>query len=294
MVEKTKSKILITGSDGMLGAALVNELSRKRTVIGTTIRNLDITDGKKVKQVLLENRPGFVIHTAAFTDVDGCEDAPGLAYNVNALGTKNVASASKEAGAILIHISTDYIFDGETDTPYLEDFLPNPISVYGRTKLDAERFVVQESGKFIIVRSSWLFGKGKIGFVEKIMEQAKTKKTISVVSDKYGSPTYVNDLAEAIFTIINLAEIGDFVVQKSIFHITNSGFCSWVEYAKKIIELSKIGGVNINPVSSEVFKFKAKRPRFSVLDNSRYNELTGKPMRPWEEALEEHLKCLKN
>lgn len=294
MVAEIKHKVLITGSDGMLGTALVDELSANFAVIGTTIKDLDITNSRKVKQVILENKPWLVINTAALTDVDGCEDTPELAYNVNALGTKNIAQASKEVGAILIQISTDYIFDGETDKPYSEDSSPNPISVYGRTKFEGERFLAKELNRFIIVRSSWLFGKGKIGFIEKIIAQARAKKEISVVADKYGCPTYVKDLAIEILRILKLIKNNNLSPQKEIFHITNSGFCSWIEYAKMIIDIAKIEGVVLKPIKSEEFKFKAKRPKFSVLDNSRYNKLTGEPLRSWQEALKEYLQCLEN
>ncbi len=294
MVEKAKNKILITGVEGMLGGALFQELAKHYPAIGTSQRILDITDAKKVKQVILDNKPWIVIHIAAMTDVDGCEDAPELAYNVNALGTRNVARASKSAGAILIYLSTDYVFDGTKGEPYAENSNTNPISVYGRTKLDGEIFVAEELDSFIIIRSSWLFGEGKIGFVEKIIEQAKTKKIVSVVADKYGSPTYVNDLAQAIGKLISLIENRQFIPQRSTFHITNSEFCSWFEYAGKIIEFAKIEGAVLKPISSKEFVSKAKRPKFSVLDNTHYNELTGRPLRPWREALGEYLQCSRN
>jgi len=294
VVEKIKGKILVTGADGMLGSAVVKELADAFPLIVSTIKDLDITDEKKVNQVIADYKPWIIIHTAAFTDVDGCEDAPELAYKVNALGAKNIAFALSQTGSTLIYISTDYIFDGSKDRPYREDDEVNPISVYGKTKLEGERFVASLVNNFIIIRSSWLFGKGKLGFVEKIIEQAKTKKTISVVADKSGSPTYVNDLAKAILNIIFLMEKGGFSPKKSVFHITNSGFCSWIEYAKKIIEFSGIEGITLKPVNCDEFKFKARRPRFSALDNSRYNKLTGKSMRPWQDALKEYLQCTKN
>jgi len=278
----------------MLGYALVKELADAYPVIASTIKDLDITEEKKVDQAIVDYKPWIIIHTAALTDVDGCEDTPELAYRVNALGAKNIAHAASQTGSILIYISTDYIFDGYKNRLYREDDEVNPVSVYGRTKLEGERLLASQLDNFIVIRSSWLFGKGKVGFVEKILEQAKTKKTISVVADKYGSPTYVNDLAKAILNIIRLIEKGTFSPKRDFFHITNSGFCSWVEYAKKIMEFSGIEGIALKPVSCDEFKFKAMRPRFSALDNSRYNKLTGKPMRPWQDALKEYLQCSKN
>ncbi len=294
MVEKTKRRILVTGSTGMLGSAVLRELSSGYEVLGTSQNDLDITDGLKVGQFIAEARPWLIIHAAALTDVDGCEVTPGLAYDINALGTKNIAQAAKLVGAILIYLSTDYIFDGASKNPYTEGALPNPLSVYGKTKLAGEGFIAEELESFVIVRSSWLFGKGKIGFVEKIIEQAKIKKRLRVVGDKFGTPTYVNDLARAIFEIISLADKGKFIPQREIFHITNSGFCSWLEYAQKIIELSGIEAVTLKPIKQEEFNFKAQRPRFSVLDNSRYIKLIGNPLRRWEDALEEYLKCRNN
>jgi dTDP-4-dehydrorhamnose reductase len=294
VVEKTENIILITGSDGMLGSVLSSELTSYYPVIGTTLKDLDITDASQVKHVISDIRPFIVVHLAALTDVDYCEEAPELAYNVNARGAQNIAQASSAAKAILIYLSTDYIFDGAKDTPYTEDSAPSPISIYGQTKLEGERFIQEELNNFVIIRSSWLFGKGKVGFVEKILEQAKTKESIRVVADKFGSPTYVNDLASAINKLIDLIEQRKFIPERSALHITNSGFCSWVEYANKIIDLADIKGVTVTPITQEEFTFKAKRPRFSVLDNSRYNKLTGQPLRPWQQALEEYLLCFKN
>lgn len=293
-MEETKKTILIIGCDGMLGRAVLKEFTGHYPVIGTSINDLDITDTFKLKQVITGAKPWFVIHTAAFTDVDGCEDKPELAYEVNALAARNIAKASNSVGAGVIYLSSDYVFDGTRDKPYTEDLKPNPLSVYGRTKLEGEIFLAQELENFIIIRSSWLYGRGKIGFVEKIIKQAESKKAISVVADKYGSPTYVKDLSRAILEVVFLAEKVKSISPKSILHITNSGFCSWVEYAEKIIEFSGIKGVAVKSISPEEFNFKAKRPRFSVLDNSKYNKLSGKPLRPWQDALKEYLQCSKN
>lgn len=294
MVGKTKGKILITGAEGRLGSALFQELNKRYPTVGTQQKDLDITDSQKVNEAILKVKPWMVVHTAALTDVDSCEETPKLAYEVNALGTRNVVQASKAAGTILAYISTDHIFDGTENKPYTENQIPHPINIYGQTKLEGERFVAENLDNFLIIRTSWLFGKGKAGFVEKIIEQAKIKKTISVVADKYASPTFSLDLAQAILEIIYLIEKKQFVPGKSVLHITNSGFCSWFEYAKKILELAKIEAVALEPIKSEDFKSKAKRPQFSVLDNSYYNKLSGKPLRLWTEALKEHLQCLKN
>lgn len=288
-MEKIKDKILITGAQGLLGSAIV-KAAQGYEVYATDFKDLDITEVNKVKARLRKVKPQIVIHVAAYTDVDGCEKNPQIAYRVNVDGTRNIAQACCEVGAKLIFISTDYVFDGNKNTPYREEDEVNPLGVYGKTKAEAEEIVCNLVPQHLIVRSSFLFGKGKKGFVEAIIEQAKKNKTVKVVCDKYGTPTYVNDLAAA---IIGLAEpiVKDkfHFSEKNILHITNSGFCPWIEYAQKAIEFAQIKGVTILPVRLKDFPFKAKRPVFSVLDNSRYKSITGELLRSWQLALKEYI-----
>jgi len=294
-VEKIKGKILITGAEGMLGSAIAIKAAQDYEVCATDFKDLDITERDKVRAHLKEIRPHLVIHAAAYTDVDGCEKNPQVAYRVNVEGTKNIAEASQEVNAKLIFISTDYVFDGNKKTPYTEEDAANPLGVYGKTKLEAEKAVSNLVPQHLIIRSSFLFGKGKKGFVEAILEQAKKNKTVKVVCDKFGSPTYANDLAEAIIGLCDLIEQNKFKFsENNIINITNSGYCAWIEYAQKAIEFVGIKEVTILPIKLADYPFKAKRPVFSVLDNSKYQDITGKLLRPWRLALKEYIECLQN
>lgn len=267
-----------------MGRALVNAAQGQFVVFPTDIRDLDITQKDKVKEKVLGVAPEIIIHAAAYTDVDGCEKRPDVCAKVNVEGTRNISEAAAQANAALIYISTDYVFDGTQKTPYREEDAVSPISAYGRAKADAEK-IVSALKRYLIIRSSFLFGLGKRGFVEAILEQANKNKTVKVVCDKYGTPTYVNDLAQALLIICAQLPGG-------ILNITNSGYCSWIEYAQKIVEFAKIKGVTFLPLRLRDYPFIARRPAFSVLDNSRLRGLIGQPLRPWQEALKEYVECL--
>lgn len=289
-------KILITGSSGMLGSALCQELADKHELVGmdiagptsyilhpTSFVQCDIADREGTITEIVSAKPDMVIHTAAYTDVDGCEAKPEKADEVNALGTETVALACQKSGAFLIYISTDFVFGGKKETPYLEQDLPNPINVYGRSKLAGEKFVQSILEKFIIVRSSWLFGRGGRNFVDTLLKKAQTEKTIEVVKDQFGAPTYTEDLARGIGSLIAADTRSN-----GIYHITNSGSCSWYELAQEIKEITNLDA-NIVPISSEQHRTSTRRPEMSILENRRYQELTGETLRPWKEALKEYL-----
>lgn len=295
MVAETKAKILITGARGMLGGALCEELSPEYEIIAFGHKDCDITQRNQLITRVSQVNPRVIIHTAALTDVDACEVNIDEAYNVNAKGTETVALACEKIGALLIYISTDYVFDGRKNEPYLETDLPNPVNIYGKSKLEGEKLIPSILKKYLIIRSSWLFGKGRENFVNNIIERAKKEKVLSVANDKFSSPTYTVDLARAIkvlLTTYNLRLTTDIC---GIYHITNSGHCSWYEYAKKILECAAIKDVKLVPISlSKFLNFKALRPKYSVLDNSRYRKATGKLLRPWPEAVTEYIKFLLN
>lgn len=280
----------------MLGRALVKYLSLKPQykIIPLKREHCDITDKKKVIELFKRLKPWLVIHSAAYTDVDGCEDNASEAYKVNVKGTANIASGAKIANSIVIHISTDYVFSGKKELPYREADSAHPISIYGETKLKAERIVRKLIKKNIIVRASWLFGEGKDNFIHNILKRAKETNLLRIVSDKYSSPTYCLDLSAAIGNIIDL--INSRLWQDKfygIYHITNSGFCSWYEYAKVILRAAKIKGVKMEPMSMKEIKFRAKRPKFSALDNSKYINLTKKPLRKWQEAVRDYVSSIR-
>ncbi len=285
--------ILITGASGMLGRDLVEVLSKEHEVVGLDVKGsrfivCDITDREKTIEVICDAKPEIVIHTAAYTDVDGCEKNPDLAYRVNGIGTQNVALACKECKAVMAYISTDFVFDGKKGKPYLESDKPNPLSIYGKSKLEGEKYISSLLDKYFIIRTSWLFGKHGKNFVDTILKLAKEKKELRVVNDQIGSPTYTKDLAQAISKLISNFQFP--ISNYGIYHISNSGSCSWYEFAQKIIRTSHITHhTSLKPISSGELNRPAKRPKFSVLDNSRYIRIVGEPLRLWQKALREYL-----
>jgi len=294
MVGEAKKSILITGADGMLGRALCEHLRNKYKIIALTRKDCDITDKKKVVEIFRSLKPSLVIHTAAFTDVDACERYRRKAYAVNAGATHNIAKAASGIVSLLIYISTDYVFDGKSKKPYSERSLAHPVNVYGRTKLKGEEFVRRLVKKHIIIRTSWLFGCGRHNFVDDIIERAKAAGHIRIVKDKYSSPTYINDLASAAGFIINLAGSRRWRdAYYGTYHITNSGSCTWYAYAKHILKYANIKGVRVDPISIKEIAFVAKRPVFSVLDNSKYISLVHRPLRPWQKAVKEYVSLVK-
>jgi len=275
-------RVLVTGAKGMLGSALVRRLGGAHEVIAVTRNEFDIIKELDVRDFVADAKPDWVVHCAAFTNVDGCEKEPDKAFNVNALGAKNVALACWGAGARLAHVSTDYVYDGAKGEPYSETDPVNPLGVYGKSKLKGEQEILKVLPDALIVRTSWLYGKGGPNFVEAILTQAGIRKELSVVSDQAGSPTYTPDLADG---IVRLAEAG----AAGIVHVSNDGHCSWFDYARKILELSGIRGVEVRPISTLELGRPAPRPAFSVLSNMKYQEITGHSLRHWEAALKEYL-----
>lgn len=277
-------KILIIGSEGMLGHDLVDILSIENEISTTTIHTLDITDINKTIETVKKKNPDVVVHAAAFTDVDGSESNPDLAYKVNALGTRNVAVACREAGIALVYISTDYVFDGTRGSSYYEYDQTNPLSVYGKTKHLGETYVRDILNKFYIIRTSWLYGFHGPNFVTTMLNLAETMKTISVVNDQIGSPTYTVDLAKSIAELIKKPRYG-------IYHITNSEHCSWYDYALDIFDIAGVE-IEVKPVSTEEFPRPAPRPQYSVLENYNW-KMEGLPkIRSYKKALREYMELL--
>jgi len=250
----------------------------------------DITNFEKTYKTITKINPEIVIHTAAWTNVDGAEKNPGDAYRLNIIGTRNVALACQRFDAAMIYISTDYVFDGEKKEPYIEFDKANPLSVYGKSKYYGELIVQQLLNKFFIVRSSWLFGKNGKNFVKTILNLTKEQKEIKIVNDQVGSPTYTRDLAEAIKLLLT-SHFSLLTGLYGTYHITNSGSCSWYEFAKEIVKLvqSPKSEVKITPIITEKLNRPAKRPKNSQLKNFFW-ELNGfEPLRNWQEALSDYL-----
>jgi dTDP-4-dehydrorhamnose reductase len=272
-------KVVVTGSEGMLGHDIRRVFSDVE-LVGLTYETLDITKLDPVMKRMREVKPDFLINAAAFTDVDRCESEPDLAYLVNGIGARNVAMACEEIGCPVIHISTDYVFDGAKDGPYNEWDDTGPINQYGLSKLMGERFVTSLTNRFYLVRTSWLYGKNGKNFVDTIGRLLSERDGIDVVNDQVGSPTFTLDLARKLREIIGRGY--------GTYHVTNSGKCSWYEFAVAIA--AKMGiSKRISPVTSEMFKRPAKRPANSVLGHTmlRLEGLAG--MRDWKAALDEYL-----
>lgn len=272
-------RVAVTGSSGMLGHAIHN-IFRDIEIISLPHKVLDITHLDRVMNVIREIKPDYLIHAAAFTDVDGCELDYEKAYLVNGIGTRNVVMACEEINCPIIYISTDYIFDGQKTEPYNEWDKPDPINKYGLSKLLGENFVMSLTNRFYIVRTAWLYGKNGKNFVDTIRKLLSERKELDVVDDQVGDPTYTNDLAKKIKELLGKGY--------GIYHITNASQCSWYEFA---IEIARQKGVDINirPVTSDYIDRPAKRPAFSVLGNTmlRLEGIGG--LRHWKDALKEYL-----
>lgn len=267
-------KILVTGANGMLGQDLCPILEDEDfDVIETNKNNLDITNLKNIEEFFAKINPDFVIHCAAYTNVDKAEEDKETAYKINADGTKNLVIACKNADIPILYISTDYVFDGTKKGKYLPSDKTNPINVYGETKLAGED-AVQEYDKSYIIRTSWLYGHHGKNFVETML-RLKDKDEIKVVDDQIGCPTWTVELSNAIVNLINDE------MPYGIYHICGSGNTSWYNFAKKIFELSNIE-VNLKACTSEEFLQIAKRPKNSVMENN-------KMCRKWETALKEYI-----
>ncbi|HDH05218.1 MAG TPA: dTDP-4-dehydrorhamnose reductase [Nitrospirae bacterium] len=271
-------KVALTGSDGMLGSD-ISKVFSDIELTAFTLNDFDITDLDKSVSIIKETNPDFLIHTAAYTDVDGCELDPEKAYLVNGIGARNAAIACEEIKCPIIYISTDYVFDGAKKEPYDEWDITDPINRYGLSKLLGERFVSSMTNRFYIVRTSWLYGRNGKNFVETISRLLSEKDEIDVVDDQVGSPTFTYDLALKLRELIGKGY--------GTYHITNSSHCSWYEFAVEIAG-QKPGKTRIKPTTSDKFKRAAKRPAFSVLDNAMLRLEGLDELRPWKDALKDY------
>ena len=278
-------KILITGSNGMLGQDLIEVLKDNHKLILTTSKTLDITDKKHVIDFISDSKPDLVINSAAYTDVDGCETNQDIAYAVNGGGVKNLALACSEVDCPLVHISTDYVFNGDNTYPWVEDDEIGPISVYGKSKLQGEEAIHEILDKFYILRTSWLYGTNGKNFPKTMLELAKYHSEITVVYDEVGTPTYTLDLAKAISKLIETDKYG-------VYHLTNSGQCSWCEFARYIFEIADVD-VKVIPVTASEFSRPAPRPHYSVLENKNWIKNGFKPLRSYKNAIKEYIELIK-
>ncbi len=272
-------RIFITGSEGQLGHELAEVLKGETLFLGKELEQ-DITDEKIMVQIY-DFQPEVVIHAAAYTDVDGCENNRDLAHRVNAVGTHHVARAAEKSGAKLVYISTDYVFSGRKRTPYVETDNPHPLNVYGQSKWEGEQFVQQSCSRYMILRTSWLYGRVGKNFVRTILSKADQEEELRVINDQVGCPTYAKDLAAAIATLIKIETYG-------LYHAAGQGPCSWFEFAEEILKLAGISK-KVIPISSQDLNRPARRPRYSALSQQKLNGL-GIALRPWRDALAEFIK----
>lgn len=278
-------KILITGSNGMLGHDLREVLKDNHDLVLTTSKTLDITDKKQVMDFIGDSKPDIVINSAAYTDVDGCEENKDLAYAVNGEGVLNLALACREVDCALLHISTDYVFDGTARDPIAEDGEIGPISVYGKSKLEGEKAILEILDKYFIVRTAWLYGINGRNFPKTMLELAENHSEITVVYDEVGTPTYTPDLAYGISQLIETDKYG-------VYHLTNSGSCSWCEFSRLIFEIAD-KDVKVIPVTASEFARPAPRPSYSVLENKNWIDNGFKPLRDYKEAIKEYIELIK-
>jgi dTDP-4-dehydrorhamnose reductase len=275
-------RILILGHRGMLGSELLQGLSTGHEAIGKDIDEFDIVSEGDCRRVIREAEPDIVINAAAYTDVDGSEKARELCFAVNADGVKNVALACRPGGIKVVHFSTDYVFDGAKDAPYREDDMCRPLNVYGEAKLAGEKNLQRYSEHYLLIRTSWLYGRHGENFVKTIMAKAREAGRLEIVDDQRGSPTYAKDLTSAVECLLTGRHTG-------IVHVTNRGTCSWYEFAQKISAYAGLGDVQVIPISSGQLNRPAVRPRNSALNCERFMESTGRTMRFWPFALRDFM-----
>jgi dTDP-4-dehydrorhamnose reductase len=273
--------VLVTGASGQLGQA-IQFLSDKYADIDfkfCSSSDLDITSLENCQLVFTKYKPDFCINAAAYTAVDKAESEPEKAHLINVVGAKNLAAVCKEFSTVLLHVSTDFIFDGTKKTPYLETDLPNPTGVYGQTKLDGEKAIQQTFDHYFIIRTSWVYSQFGANFMKTMLRLASERDSLSVVNDQIGTPTNAVDLAKALLEIIksNNNSFG-------IYNFSNEGQCSWYDFAKKIFEINNIS-INLQAIPSTSFPTPAKRPAYSVLDKSKIKNVFGVEVKGWEESL---------
>lgn len=274
--------ILLMGAKGQLGIDLMSALEPDHTVTPWDVGELDITDLSAVVSAVRALKPDLILNAAAYTDVDGCESHEELAYRVNAIGPRNLAIGALETGAEILHISTDFVFDGEKETPYLEFDETNPRCVYGKTKLAGERAIREVTPRHYILRTAWLYGHNGHNFVKTMLRLASERDTVSVVDDQVGTPTATWDLIDAITAVMGSGAYGT-------YHATCEGACSWYDFAAAIFRYAGVS-VNLMPTTSEALGRPAKRPAYSVLDNFMLRHQRQVTLRDWETALKAYMK----
>ncbi|MGM9571614.1 MAG: dTDP-4-dehydrorhamnose reductase [bacterium] len=277
-------RILVTGAKGQLGNELL-EILQNEEVTGASKEELNIVDAEAVHAYIAALRPEAVIHAAAYTKVDDCEKNVDLAYQVNAVGAQNIASACLKCGAKMVYVSTDFVFDGKKQEPYLEFDQPNPLNIYGKSKLAGERLVSAILNRFFIVRTSWLYGIKGNNFVKTILKLGQERDELQVVADQWGTPTYARDLAAFIIKLIKTDNYG-------VYHASNKGMTNWYEFAKAILAGYGIT-TPVVPITAAELNRPAVRPAYSVMRNYMQELTIGDEMPEWQDSLHEYLQKVK-
>ncbi len=276
-------KSFVAGAKGMLASDLIPLLKKMGAVVEGDLPNFDITDREGIERLFGEVQPDVVINCAAYTAVDKAESEQELAFEINARGAGNIAKACSKINVPVVHISTDFVFDGEINLPYREDDETGPLSVYGASKLDGERRVREAAAEHIIIRTSWLYGQQGNHFVNTMARLASEREDMGVIFDQIGTPTYTVDLARAIITLIEKEARGT-------FHFSNEGVASWYDFAYEIFQVMRNKGVPIKlktlrPITTEDFPTPAARPKYSVMNKEKYKETTGAAIPHWKNGL---------
>lgn len=275
-------KVLVTGVNGQLGYDVIDRLNELEIeAIGVGRNDFDISDKDKTQEYILKSKPDVVVHCAAYTAVDKAEDEKEKCYAINVEGTRNIAEACKKIDAKMVYISTDYVFDGQGEKPQPEDKHTNPINYYGYTKEQGEKIIKELLDNYFIIRTSWVYGKNGENFVKTMLKLSETKDEINVVSDQIGAPTYTVDLAEFIVNLLQTDKYG-------VYHGVNESYCSWYDFAKAIFEKSNIN-IKVNPIETNSYPSKAKRPKNSRLSKGNTDKAEFNRLPHWEDALNRFL-----
>lgn len=285
--------IWLIGNKGMLGSKIEQLLINNNLNIIKSDKEIDITDLRTLKKFTNNQNISWIINCSAYTAVDKAEEEKNLAYKINAEGILNICQIAKDKKARLIHISTDYVFDGNKKVPYHEDDKTNPLGIYGLSKLAGENNIIKNYDKFFIIRTSWLYGENGKNFVATILKFLNEKSQLKIINDQFGCPTYTKDLAELIYTIINQNSN-----KYGIYHFSNENITTWYKFTLKIYEISKKfkiidKDVEILPITTDQYPTKAKRPIYSVLSKDKVKKTFNINIRSWDDALKEYIKNLK-
>ncbi len=284
-------RILVTGAAGQLGNELHNVLEQKMpgVTMYTDIKDLDLTDSEAVKKFIIDNEISHVVNCAAYTAVDKAEQEPALCAKINTDAVKNIAEVAADYGVKVIHVSTDYVFDGTAHAPYKESDKVNPISTYGTTKRKGEMVLLSMSPDAVIIRTAWLYSPYGNNFVKTMIRLGSERPELGVVCDQIGTPTYALDLAEAIYTILTARQW-----VPGIYHFSDEGVCSWYDFTKAIHRIAGIKSCNVKPIATDDYPTLAARPPYSVLDKTRIKKTYGITIPHWEESLVDCINRLQN